>query len=305
MFTSATASTVLRYKQNNTGESMANNDYTNIIEVADLLTNLKTPDWVIVDCRFDLTNPDWGFSDYQTAHIPGAVYAHLDRDLSGNRTPATGRHPLPDPQTFRETLGRLGINDAKQVVVYDTTGGGFAVRLWWMLNFFGHYRVSVLNGGFQAWQAENLPVGAGVHTNPKTKFQGEPNPAMVITTAEMEKIISTGQSRVIDARAPERFRGEVEPLDPVAGHIPGALNRFHQHNLGADGRLLPPDRLKREFLTLLDGVSSDQAVVYCGSGVTSCHHLLAMQVAGLPMARLYAGSWSEWIRDPKHAVALG
>lgn len=284
---------------------MNNTDYTNILEVSDLSANLQNSDWVIVDCRFDLANPDWGLADYRAGHIPGAVYAHLDRDLSGTRTPATGRHPLPEPKAFRDTLGRLGIDQGKQVVVYDTTGGGYAVRLWWLLIYFGHARVAVLNGGFQAWQSAGLPVEAGTHTNPKTEFHGEPDLAMVVSTAEMEQMVAGGQTKIIDARAPERFRGEVEPLDPVAGHIPGAVNRFHQTNLGPDGRLLPQDTLKSEISTLLGGSAPEQAVVYCGSGVTSCHHLLAMQIAGMPMARLYAGSWSEWIRDPNHGVTLG
>src|SRR5574340_757875 len=284
---------------------MNKTDYTNILEVSDLAANLQNPDWVIVDCRFDLANPDWGLADYREAHIPGAVYAHLDHDLSGTRTPATGRHPLLEPNAFRETLGRLGIDEGKQVVIYDTTGGGYAVRLWWLLRYYGHVQVAVLNGGFQAWQAAALPVEAGMLTNPKAEFHGEPDPAMVVTGAEMERMVAGGQTKIIDARAPERFRGDAEPLDPVAGHIPGAVNRFHQTNLGPDGRLLPPDTLKSEFRALLCESAPDQAVVYCGSGVTSCHHLLAMQVAGLPMARLYAGSWSEWIRDPKHGVALG
>lgn len=284
---------------------MSTAEYTNIIEPLDLFANLYNPDWVIVDCRFDLTNPDWGYGDYLQGHIPGAVYAHLDRDLSGPRTPDSGRHPLPEPSILRETLGRLGIDHGKQVVVYDTTGGGFAVRLWWLLKYYGHSRVAVLNGGFQAWVAGAHPGETGSRTNPKTMFHGSPDQTMVVTTSEMEQIVASRKTKLIDARAPERFRGENEPLDPVAGHIPGAVNRFHQNNLDTEGRLLPPDTLKSELTALLAGISPDQAVVYCGSGVTSCHHLLALDVAGLPLARLYAGSWSEWIRDPKHEVALG
>lgn len=279
--------------------------YTNITEPSDVLSELSNPDWIIVDCRFDLTNPDWGFKNYQLAHIPGAVYAHLDRDLSGKRSAANGRHPLPTPEAFRKVAGSIGIDSTKQVVVYDTTGGSFAARLWWMLKYYGHNRAAVLNGGFQAWVDGGRPVENGVRTNPKVEFLGEPQPAMVATTAEMEEILSGGRFRIIDARASERFRGDVEPLDPVAGHIPGAVNRFHQTNLGPDGRLLSPASLRSEFLDLLAGTPPSQAVVYCGSGVTSCHHLLAMDAAGLPLARLYSGSWSEWIRDPGHAVALG
>lgn len=284
---------------------MQNTDYTQLIEVEDIFSNIDNPNWVIVDCRFDLANPGWGFADYQQGHIPGAVYAHLDHDLSGPRTLSNGRHPLPDRQTFTETLGRLGIDSSRQVVVYDTSGGSFAVRLWWMLKYYGHARVAVLNSGFSSWTARGYPVTGGNSTNPKRVFTGTPDPTMVISTAEMEKIVADPRSILIDARAPERFRGDVEPLDKVAGHIPGAINRFHQLNLDTNGLWLAPDTLKSEFRALLGGNPSAQAIVYCGSGVTSCHHLLAMEVAGLPMARLYAGSWSEWIRDPQHPVALG
>lgn len=284
---------------------MKNSGYTHIIDALALSQNLTNPSWVIIDCRFDLADPEWGSQDYKKGHIPGAVYAHLNHDLSGPRTASTGRHPLPDPEVFRETLGRLGVDSKKQVVVYDTAGGSFAARLWWMLKYYRHSLVAVLNGGFQAWAAGNYPIESGSRTNQKTIFTGEPDSTMLVSTPEMEVLTSDGQTPVIDARAPERFRGEVEPLDPVAGHLPGAVNRFHQDNLGPDGQFLPLETLKSGFLSLLKQSPPGQAVVYCGSGVTSCHHLLAMQAAGLPMARLYAGSWSEWIRDPKHPIATG
>lgn len=285
--------------------NMKNTGYTQLIDLHALHQNLTNPFWVIIDCRFDLADPDWGFQDYNRGHIPGAVYAHLDHDLSGPRTASNGRHPLPDPTIFRETLGRLGVNSNKQVVAYDTTGGSFAARLWWMLKYYGHSHVAVLNGGFQAWAASNYPAESGSRTNQGTIFTGEPDPSMLVPTAEMDLLSKGGQTTLIDARAPERYRGEVEPLDPVAGHIPGAVNRFHQDNLGPDGLFLPPETLKSEFLSLLRPSPPAHAVVYCGSGVTSCHHLLAMQAAGLPMARLYAGSWSEWIRDPHRPIATG
>lgn len=284
---------------------MNNTGYTHIIDAHALHQNLTNQSWVIIDCRFDLADPDWGFQDYKLGHIPDAVYAHLDHDLSGPRTASNGRHPLPDFTIFRETLGRLGVNSTKQVVAYDTAGGSFAARLWWMLKYYGHPHVAVLNGGFQAWTAGNYPVEIGSRTNQRTIFTGEPDPSILTTTAEMEVLSRTGQVTLIDARAPERFRGEVEPLDPVAGHIPGAVNRFHQDNLGSDGLFLPTEILKSEFLSLLNQSPPGQSVVYCGSGVTSCHHLLSMQAAGLPMARLYAGSWSEWIRDPQRPIATG
>jgi thiosulfate/3-mercaptopyruvate sulfurtransferase len=281
------------------------NGYTQIISAADLQARLSLPDWVVVDCRFDLSQPDWGFSDYLRGHIQGAVYAHLDYDLSGPRTPVTGRHPLPDPQAFRETMGRLGIDRSKQVIVYDTAGGSIAVRLVWLLKYYGHERVAVLDGGYLEWRNHLFPTEYGSHSNPSATFTGAPDPRMIVTTGEMLTLSAQKKIQMIDARAPERYRGEREPIDPVAGRIPGAVNRFYGLNLNRDGLFLPPDQLKSEFLELLGGTSPEKAVVYCGSGVTSPHHLLAMTLAGLPMARLYAGSWSEWIQDPDRPIERG
>lgn len=285
---------------------MIDNAYTQLIDIEKLLPNLDHPDWVIVDCRFDLTNPEWGFADYQRAHIPGAVYADLDHDLAGPRTATSGRHPLPTPEAFCTTMGRLGIGHPKQVVVYDTTGGSFAARLWWLLKLYGHASVAVLNGGFAAWTGQGLPTETGVHHNAPAYFHGQPNLRMVVSTEEMEKIVSAGQGKIIDARAPERYRGDVEPIDPIPGHIPGAINRFHQDNLDSHGYFLPGKILAAQFKALVgETPTREEIVAYCGSGVTSCHNLLAMSVAGLPMPRLYVGSWSEWIRDPSRPVARG
>ncbi|NLG99411.1 MAG: sulfurtransferase [Chloroflexi bacterium] len=274
-----------------------------IISTEDLEKRLTDPDWVIVDCRFDLSNPDWGFAEYQKSHIPGAVYAHLDRDLSGPAGKETGRHPLPDLELFASRLGSWGIGAGKQVVVYDTNGGAYAARLWWMLRFLGHPAAAVLDGGFPKWQQEGRPVRAGVEQRAPAQFSPQPDWGMVVTADEVEQIRRSPDHRLIDARAPERFRGEVEPIDPVAGHIPGAVNRFHGSNLSPDGALLPAGTLRSQFMDLLGGVPPQNAVVYCGSGVTSCHHLLAMEIAGLPGARLYAGSWSEWITDRTRPTA--
>jgi len=274
-----------------------------IISTEDLEKRLTDPDWVIVDCRFDLSNPDWGFAEYQKSHIPGAVYAHLDRDLSGPAGKETGRHPLPDLELFASRLGSWGIGAGKQVVVYDTNGGAYAARLWWMLRFLGHPAAAVLDGGFPKWQQEGRSVRAGVEQRAPAQFSPQPDWGMVVTADEVEQIRRSPDHRLIDARAPERFRGEVEPIDPVAGHIPGAVNRFHGSNLSPDGALLPAGTLRSQFMDLLGGVPPQNAVVYCGSGVTSCHHLLAMEIAGLPGARLYAGSWSEWITDRTRPTA--
>ncbi|MCX8023718.1 MAG: sulfurtransferase [Thermanaerothrix sp.] len=279
--------------------------YTTLISSQDLFSNLNRQDWVIVDCRFDLMQPEWGFLSYQESHIPGAIYADLDHDLSGLRTPLTGRHPLPEPDVFCQRLGQWGIDHTKQVVVYDTVGGAFAARLWWMLRLFQHEAVAVLDGGFNRWVHQGFPIEKGIHTNPPTTFHAQPNWDLMVTTSEIEQHLRSPRFLLIDARAPERYRGETEPIDPVAGHIPGAVNRFHQDNLNSDGTFKSPVTLREEFTALLSDTPPDKVVVYCGSGVTSCHHLLAMEIAGLRGARLYVGSWSEWICDPSHPIATG
>jgi thiosulfate/3-mercaptopyruvate sulfurtransferase len=277
--------------------------YTHLISTHQLAEHYQEPKWVIVDCRFDLVNPDWGSRDYQRAHIPGAVYAHLDNDLAGPITPATGRHPLPSPIQFKQKLEGWGIQPDSQVVAYDTTGGSFAGRLWWLLRFFNHPAVAVLDGGIGKWVDDGYPLKEGIEVREPVK-RAEPlsiQTELLVNADEVERIRQAPTYRLIDARAPERFRGEMEPLDPVAGHIPGAFNRFHGQNLGADGVFKPVNQLRQEFQDILEGVPPEQAVVYCGSGVTSCHHLIAMEAAGLPGAKLYVGSWSEWIRDPSRA----
>jgi thiosulfate/3-mercaptopyruvate sulfurtransferase len=277
--------------------------HTHLISVHSLAKNYQDSDWVLVDCRFDLTNPAWGYQDYQRAHVPGAVYAHLDHDLSSPITPNTGRHPLPTPEDFKGRMEAWGIRPNSQVVVYDTTGGGFAGRLWWLLRFFNHPAVALLDGGFSAWEREGLPVKSGIEYRQPVKLD-EPlayQVEMTATVQEVDRIRQDPDYRLIDARAPERYRGEVEPLDAIAGHIPGAANRFHGQNLQPDGTFKSVDTLRQEFQDLLRDVPPENAVVYCGSGVTSCHHLIAMEAAGLPGARLYVGSWSEWIRDPDRA----
>jgi thiosulfate/3-mercaptopyruvate sulfurtransferase len=279
--------------------------YTSLISTDELEANLNSPNWVIVDCRFDLNDKPWGEEEYAQFHIPGAVYAHMDNDLSSPVTPLTGRHPLPEPEVFIKTLRRLGISNSSQVIVYDSVSGGMSARLWWLLKYYGHEAVAMLNGNLPQWLVEKKPTTEGVETHKPGTFTGRPDNRMIVTTDEVKVMLGKKGSLLIDARAPERFRGEVEPIDTVAGHIPGAMNRFYGNNVDRKGLFLPPETLKAEFLKLLNGIKPEDAVVYCGSGPTSCHHLVAMAYAGLPLPRDYAGSWSEWIRDPSNPVAKG
>ncbi len=275
--------------------------FTLLVSTDELAGHLQDENWLIFDCRFDLAKPAWGFSDYQASHIPGAVYVHLNEDLSGPITPATGRHPLPDPQDFSARLAKWGIGAGKQVVVYDRTGGSFAGRLGWMLNATGHEDVALLDGGYTKWEVENRPISSIIELprHPILKLFDHPfDPRMWTGAQEVDQVKENPTYRLIDARAPERFNAEMEPIDPIAGHIPGAINRFHGLNLNPDGTFKSPDQLRREFGQLLGQVKPENVIVYCGSGVTSIHHLVAMQIAGMKGARLYPGSWSEWIRDP-------
>ncbi len=279
--------------------------YSTILSTDVLSTHFDDPNWLIFDCRFDLQNPPWGNIDYQRNHIPGAIFADLERALSGDRTLHTGRHPLPDPLRFAEKLSGWGVSNASQVVVYDTVGGAFAARLWWMLRWLGHDRVAILDGGFGKWVREGRLTRSGIESRPPAAFVPRLRPESVLDAAAVDRLRQDPSSRLIDARSAIRYRGEQEPIDPIAGHIPGAVNRFHGDNLTPEGTFLPPDTLRARFEELLAGVPPERAVFYCGSGVTSCHHLVAMLYAGLPMGRLYPGSWSEWIRDPARPIALG
>ncbi len=274
--------------------------YNTLISTEDLAANLDRPDWLVFDCRFDLAQPEWGFAEYQKSHIPGAGYANLNEDLSAPRTPTSGRHPLPDLDVFVQKLQSWGVQPNSQVVVYDTVGGAYAVRLWWMLRWAGLENAAVLDGGFQKWLAEGRPVVAGVEGKAPVRWTArpEPRPWMAASMEEVERLRKDPQFKLIDARSPERYRGETEPIDPVAGHIPGAVNRYHADNLRPDGRMKPAEQLRVEYEQLLGGVPAENAVFYCGSGVTSAHDLLAMEAAGLKGARVYIGSWSEWCRQP-------
>jgi thiosulfate/3-mercaptopyruvate sulfurtransferase len=280
--------------------------YDTLVSAARLAQHLDDPDWRVVDCRFDLAATDHGARDYRLGHIPGAVYAHLDHDLSGPITPDTGRHPLPDPQRLGRWVGEIGITPDRQVIAYDDSGGTMAVRLWWLLRWLGHRDVALLDGGWQAWQQSGLPSESDpVSPSSAAVYPGTPDPSQVVET---ETLVAWCEQRdvsitLIDARTAERFNGEAEPIDPVAGHIPGAINRPLQENLDADGRFKSPEDLRRLYLGTLGGRPPASVVAMCGSGVTACHNLLAMEIAGLSGGRLYAGSWSEWIRDPARPVA--
>jgi thiosulfate/3-mercaptopyruvate sulfurtransferase len=281
---------------------------TTLVEPALLAQRLADPSWAVIDCRFELARPDWGRAAYAQGHIPGALYAHLDEDLSGPVTPASGRHPLPTPEVLEETFGRLGIDESVEVIAYDQGSGAYAARLWWLLRWLGHRRVAVLDGGLAAWQQAGLPVSSAPAQRPARRFVARPAHGSWISTAALEQRlpqIAQGAAVLVDARGADRFRGENESIDPVAGHIPGARNHPYTANLGADGRFLPPQQLRQLWEQRLAGAAPGDLICMCGSGVTACHNLLALEVAGLPAATLYAGSWSEWIRDPARPVARG
>ncbi len=279
--------------------------FTTLIDTDTLARHLADPRWVVVDCRFTLTDTGAGRRAWTAGHIPGARYAHLDEDLSSPITPRTGRHPLPDPNVLARTLGAWGIDESKQVVVYDDSFGAMAARLWWLLRWLGHDAVALLDGGYPKWVREEklvTPDAPAVH--PAT-FHPRVNHALWVNTDFVEQVRRDEAFVVLDARAEERFRGEVEPLDKVAGHVPGAVNAVYEDNLDVSGEFLSAEELCERYLDLLGGVAPDQAIHMCGSGVTACHNVLAMERAGLPGARLYAGSWSEWITDPDRPVATG
>lgn len=263
------------------------------------------PRLVVIDCRFDLMAPAWGREAYLQQHLPGALYFSLDDDLSGTHTGRNGRHPLPSVEAFAHRLGQAGIDANTTVVAYDQGALMMAARLWWMLRWLGHDKVKVLDGGMPAWLAAGLPTESGAaQASIALSYVPQPRSDMLVTAQEVQAALGHGQQRLIDARAPERYRGEVEPLDRVPGHIPGALNRPFTANL-AQGLLVPVERLRTEFAPLLQGATPAQVVHTCGSGVSAAANVLAMEEAGLTGSRLYAGSWSEWSADPERPVETG
>ena len=260
--------------------------------------------WRILDTRFDLFDTDAGEKAYRKSHIPGALYAHLDRDLAGPPGGDRGRHPLPDPETWQATAGRWGIGPGTRVVVYDDAGGAIAARLWWMLRWSGHPHAALLDGGWNSWNAGGRPLEAGTERVETTDFRAEIQSGWIADTGDTAAALAAGEL-VLDARAAARYRGEVEPIDSKAGHIPGAVNVPFSDNLDDDGRFRSPQQLRQLYQEKLGGRPAAETISMCGSGVTACHNLLAMSVAGLGAGRLYAGSWSAWISDPKRPVSLG
>ncbi|MGC7838063.1 sulfurtransferase [Pseudomonas wayambapalatensis] len=268
---------------------------------------LDSPGLVILDCRFALEDVDYGQRSYAEGHIAGAHFADLERDLSGPVVKGqTGRHPLPEPSLLVERLRKWGLDNDSQVVLYDDGPGAFAARAWWLLAWLGKRdAVFILDGGLKAWHAAHLPLSLDPPVHHEGNFEGKADAKLLIDAEHLAKRLGSADLTLIDARALPRFRGEVEPIDPVAGHIPGAQCAAFTDNLGADGRFLPVEQLKQRFAEKLAGRAPEQLVAYCGSGVTACHNLFALALAGYPLGRLYAGSWSEWINDPKHGVATG
>ncbi len=272
-----------------------------LIAVSELAAHWQQPDWVVVDCRFDLARPDAGEAAYRAGHIPGAFYAHLETDLAAPRTPASGRHPLPDPANLLRLFSRWGVGPGVRVVAYDDAGGAMAARLWWLLRWMGHAEAALLDGGFQAWQAAGLPLSVTTPAPRAAPVQGTPGHMPVIDAAQIERRLRAGDLLLIDARARARFLGQVEPIDPVAGHVPGAINHPYQDNLAGDGRFKDTPELRRAFQVTL--AAGGDVAAMCGSGITACHHIFAMELAGLGLASLYPGSWSEWIRSPSRPVS--
>jgi thiosulfate/3-mercaptopyruvate sulfurtransferase len=280
-------------------------NFDTLVTAATLAKHLDDPAWVVFDCRFSLDDPADGARAYRDGHVPGARYAHLDRDLSAPLSAGSGRHPLPLPETVIAKLGAWGVTRNSQVVAYDDAGGAFAARLWWLLRWLGHEPAAVLDGGWGQWRREGRAETVNETPAQPTVFQAGPPLTGYLSAGDVREGLAGQAILLLDARAPERFRGEVEPIDAISGHVPGASNRPFQENLAADGRFLPRDVLHRQYSQLIARYRPEQVVHMCGSGVTACHNLLAMEAAGLKGSGLYAGSWSEWIRDPRRPVATG
>ena len=278
--------------------------HTTLISTDALASHLDGS-WVVVDCRYDLRDEHWGREQYRTAHIPGAVYASLSHDLAAPPSGTNGRHPLPCAETIEATFGRLGISSGRQVAIYDQDAGMYASRMWWMLRYLGHDAAAVVDGGWAKWVREGRAVRAGEESRPAAVFKGRRRKELRVTVDQMEATIGDPSVLLVDARAPERFEGKSEPLDRTAGHIPGAVNHFYKRNVTDDGVMLPVETLREQFAEWLVDRSPEHVIMYCGSGVTACQNLLAMEHAGLSGTKLYPGSWSEWSSDPGRPVETG
>ncbi len=279
--------------------------YTTLVSPSVLANHLNDTSWCVIDCRFDLAAPDKGEQQFQESRIPGARYAHLDRDLSGEKDGTNGRHPLPSPADMIARFSRLGVENGAQVVVYDGDSSMFAARLWWMLRFMGHEGVAVLDGGFARWTAEGRPVTSGRSKSMPTAFRGLARQAWRLGVDEVVAGLGDPGRLLVDGRANDRYRGLNETIDKVAGHIPGALNHPFQNNLSPENTFKPAAELRTQWDAVLKGRDPREVVMYCGSGVSACHNLLAMEIAGLSGARLFPGSWSEWSSNPSRPIATG
>ncbi len=277
--------------------------YYTLVDAQTVIGEMGNTGTVILDCRFDLANPQAGEAAYRAGHIPGSLFANLNQHLSAPVTAESGRHPLPDEEFFAQMLGSWGIDNHTQVIAYDDVGGGFAARLWWMCRWLGLETVAVLNGGIQAWIAAGYPVDTSIPSPTHRTFTPQEKRREWVDTNTIATAVEDQSLLLIDARTPERFQGREEPIDPVAGHIPGAINIPFTGNLDANGRFLDSGVLKSRFEAVLRDRLAEEVIHYCGSGVSACHNLLAMEVAGLPGTRLYPGSWSEWIRDSQRPIA--
>ena len=276
-----------------------------LVSTETLALHTNDPSWVIFDCRHDLADHGKGEQLYRTQHIPGAHFAPVETELSGRKTGSNGRHPLPEPAAFADFLGRHGVSDASTVVAYDDVGGQYAARLWWMVRWIGGPRVAILDGGFPKWVAERRPVTAEIPTPQPATLEVRLNPSMVWTAEDVRRRLGERRAGLIDARSPERYRGEAEPIDRVAGRIPGAINRFFKTNLKPDQTFRPRTELRAEFEELVGSRNPAEIGHQCGSGVTACANLFAMEYAGIEGTKLYVGSWSEWIADPRRPIAKG
>jgi thiosulfate/3-mercaptopyruvate sulfurtransferase len=274
-----------------------------LVTTEELAAHLGDLDWIVVDARHELTDPKRGPAAYAAGHVPGAYFMHTDYDLSGEKTGKNGRHPLPDIDTFAAKMNAMGLAPEKQVVVYDDLAGNFAVRLWWLLRWLGHDKVALLDGGFPLWAKEARPLNKDVPPPRQGSFVPRPHLGDTVDIDFVDRFREDPSLKLIDARAGERFKGLNETIDPVAGHVPGAINRFWKDNLNPDGTFKKPEKLRTELLALLGPTEAEDAVHMCGSGVTSCHNMFAMALAGLSPGRLYPGSWSEWCADTSRPIA--
>lgn len=279
--------------------------FRTLVDVDTLAAHLDDPNWVVLDCRFELTRPTWGEEGFASGHIPGAQYAHLDRDLAAPQTETSGRHPLPTPEVFAALARRWGINETTQLVVHDQGNGVYAARAWWLFRWLGHESVAVLRGGLAAWTLSARALTNETSTRAAGNFVARPQENWVVTVDDVLESVVSHRLHVVDGRGGDRFAGQNETMDPIAGHVPGAVNHPFASNFATDGTWLPEAELRARWEKTLQGRPANEVVTMCGSGVSACLNLLALETLGIQGARLYTGSWSEWVRDPSRPVATG